>query len=147
MRDMQASWFLKHLQEKYQTLIENYEELYRFKYDPRIYSGQYEPSKKYSTNITRKFLAIAEKYQMPTRMRRYIPQDHRKLNYIIAEKLLNEAYQLQTLGENWSNTFWAGQNIQNLKESITQVAARNELNKIRNVNDKVESFIREQLGK
>jgi DNA repair photolyase len=146
-RDMQANWFLRHLYEKYQTLIEKYEELYRFKYNPETYRGQYEPSRKYSIDITRKFLPIAEKYRIPTRMRRYIPQDCRKLNYMIAEKLLNEAYQQQTLGQSWSNTFWAGQNIQNLKESIAQVAARNELSKIRNVNDKVESFIREQLGK
>jgi DNA repair photolyase len=147
MRDMQANWFLKYLHEKYQTLIEKYEELYRFKYNPQIYGGQYEPPKDYSTNITRNFLAIAEKYQIPTRMKRYIPPDYRKLNYTIAEKLLNEAYHLQVLGESWSNTFWAGQNIQNLKESIAQIAARNELSKIRNVNDRVESFIREQLGK
>ena len=145
MRDIQANWFLKHLQEKYQTLIRDYEELYQFKYNPEIYIGQYEPSKKYSAAVTKKFLAIAEKYQMPVRMKRYIPQDYRKLNYIIAEKLLNEAYQLQANGKSWTNTFWAGQNIQNLKESIRDIDKRNELTKIRNVNDKVESFVREQL--
>jgi hypothetical protein len=133
------------LEEKYHTLIKNYEDLYQFKYNSQIYNGQYEPSKKYSTVITKKFLALAEKYRMPTRIKRYIPQDFRKYNYTIAEKLLNEAYQLQALGESWSTIFWAGQNIQNLRESVSDIAERNELRKIRNVNDKLESFIRQQL--
>jgi DNA repair photolyase len=146
MRDMQANWFLKHLQERDRDLIKNYEELYQFKYNPDTYSGQYEPSKKYSTAITRKFLTLAEKYHIPTRIRRYIPHDFRRDNYIIAEKLLNEAYQLQALGKPWSNKFWAGQNIQNLKEPIYSILKRNELQKIRNVNGDIESFIKEYFA-
>lgn len=41
--------------------------------------------------------------------------------------------------------FGVGMNIQNLKESIADVATRNELRKIRNVSLDIENFIREQL--
>jgi len=41
--------------------------------------------------------------------------------------------------------FGAGMNIQNLKESLTDLATRNELRKIRNVSSDIENFIREQL--
>jgi DNA repair photolyase len=146
MRDMQANWFLKHLLEKYHGLQGKYEDLYQFRYNPDTYGGQYEPPRRYSMAITKKFLDLANKYKMPTRMRRYIPQDFRRDNYIIAEKLLNESYRLQTLGKAWSSKFWAGQNVQNLKEPISSVMKRNELQKIRNVNEEIETFIREYFA-
>ncbi|MBI5417191.1 hypothetical protein HZA55_04510 [Candidatus Poribacteria bacterium] len=74
---------------------------------------------------------------MPYRIKRYIPNDFRKENYQIAEKLFNMAYDRQIKGLDFSNIFWAAQNIQNLKESITEVAKRNELKEIRNVDDNV----------
>jgi DNA repair photolyase len=141
LRDMQANWFLKHLLEKYHDLLTNYEELYQFKYNPDTYAGQYEPSRKYSIAITKKFMSLAEKFRIPARMNRYVPQDFRRDNYVISEKLLNEAYHLQTLGKSYSSRFWAGQNIQNLREPIGNIAKRGELNKIRNVNDEVQSLI------
>ncbi len=49
------------------------------------------------------------------------------------------------LGKAWSKKYWAGMNIQNLKESIVAIAKRNELQKIRNVNDEIEEFIRKNL--
>lgn len=70
---------------------------------------------------------------MPKRIRRFIPGDFRRENYRIAQVFLNEAYELQCRGKAWSNLHWAGQNIQNLKESIADVAARGELRSIRNV--------------
>jgi DNA repair photolyase len=143
MRDIQANWFLKHLLEKYDDLLENYERLYQFKYNPEIYAGQYEPSKEYSKAITKRFLKLAEKYKIPIRIKRYIPQDFRRDNYIIAERLLNEAYQCQTLGKAFSSKFWAGQNIQNLREPISNFMKRGELQKIRNVNGELESVITE----
>ncbi len=145
MRDLQAKWFLKHLKEKYPELVQKYEELYHFKYNPESYAGTYEPDSSYSIKINEKFLALSKKYNLPYRAKRWIPNDYRKENYIIAEKLLNEAYLIQMRGKQWSNSFWAGQNIQNLRESICDIAKRNELSEIRNVNGKVESFIKEQL--
>lgn len=145
MRDLQAKWFLKHLRQKYPELLEKYEELYQFKYNPNSYTGTYEPKKSYTIKIHRKLFALCEKYKLLYRIRRFIPDDFRRKNYIITEKLLSQAYESQMLGEAWSNTFWAGQNIQNLKESIADTAKRNELRKIRNVDEKIESFVKESL--
>jgi len=145
MRDLQAKWFLKHLKDSYPELMEKYEELYKFKYNSESYEGTYTPKASYLKRINKKMFDLCEKYELPYRMARFIPSDFRKKNYIIAEKLLNEAYMLQMLGKTWSNKHWAGQNIQNLKESIVAVAKRNELQKIKNVNDEIESFIKENL--
>jgi DNA repair photolyase len=145
MRDVQARWFLKHLKERYPELLAKYEDLYEFKYSPDSYEGKYMPKGSYLEKIHKKAFALCEKYKLPYRVKRFIPNDFRRINYIIAEKLLNEAYDLQMLGEVWSKKHWAGMNIQNLKESLLAVAKRNELQKIRNVNDEIEAFIRENL--
>ena len=49
-------------------------------------------------------------------------------------------------GEAWSGIYWAGMNIQNLKESVTDIAKRNELRKIRNVDSNIESYITKVLN-
>lgn len=67
------------------------------------------------------------------------------IGYLIAQKLLDEAYVSQMLGKPWTNTFWAGQNINNLKESIQDIAARGELQKIRNVNPSIEESLLDLL--
>ncbi|MCK4777414.1 MAG: hypothetical protein KAS39_03485 [Actinomycetia bacterium] len=145
MRDNQAVWFLRKLSKKFKKLIPQYEELYKFKYNPEIYKGEYVPKRSYNFKIAKMVLKILEKYEMPYRIRRFIPNDYREMNYIIAENLLNKAYYLQMTGKAWSNTHWAGQNIQNLKESIIDVVKRGELAQIRNVDDEIELFIREYL--
>ncbi|MEW6680852.1 MAG: hypothetical protein AB1297_07560 [bacterium] len=147
MRDMQAKWFLKHLKEMYPDLLEGYEALYQFKYNPDSYEGTYEPKKNYTLRKNKKLFALCQKHKIPYRIKRFIPNDFRRENYLIAEKLLNKAYELQILGKAWSNTHWAGQNIQNLKESIIDVAKRGDLPKIRNVNAEIEKFIRKELEK
>jgi DNA repair photolyase len=145
MRDNQALWFLKHLKQKYPELVRKYEELYLFEYNPEIYSGAYEANNSYNIIINKKLLDFCKKYDIPFRIKRFIPDDFRKLNYIIAEKLLNHAYFLQATGLEWSNIHWAGMNIQNLKESIAHIANRNELRKIRTVDSKIETYIMENL--
>jgi DNA repair photolyase len=145
MRDLQALWFLKHLQERYPELVEGYEELYKFKYNTESYEGNYAPKRSYQLRIHKKLLALCDEYGMPYRIKRFIPDDFRRENYLIAEEILNRAYQLQILGKAWSNTHWAGMNIQNLKESIADIARRDELKNIRNVNDEIEAFILKEL--
>ncbi len=145
MRDLQALWFTKHLKEKYPEFLRAYEDLYQFRYNPGSYEGTYEPRRGYTLKINRKMLSLCEKHRLPYRIKRFIPDDYRRENYLIAEKLLNEAYRLQISGKTWTNIFWAGMNIQNLRESIADIAGRNELHKIRNVNDEIESLIRESI--
>ncbi len=146
MRDNQALWFLKRLSDDYPHLVERYEELYQGKYTPEEdYNGAYTPVKSYLEAIHKKMLTLCEKYKLNFRLKRYIPNDFRKLNYLIAQKLLDESYISQMLGKPWTNTFWAGQNINNLKESIQDIAARGELQKIRNVNPAIEELVLDLL--
>ena len=65
---------------------------------------------------------------------------------MIAEELLNEAYTNQLLGKSQKNLFWAGQNINNLKESISEIVDRGELKTIRNIDAALEQRILKILG-
>ena len=84
---------------------------------------------------------------MPFRIRRYIPDDFRRYNYVVSEYLLNIAYLFQIMGDNARyNAFqWAGLNVNNLKESIKDIASRTELEEIKNVGKKMVSIISEIL--
>jgi DNA repair photolyase len=142
MRDNQAKWFFKRLQEDYPELVDRYLKLYNAKITPgKSYEGSYGPNKSYTKRITKKMIQLYQKYNINCRMKRFIPEDFRKYNYLIAEEFLNEAFILQYTGKPYTSIFWAGQNIQNLKESIVDVAARDELQSIRNVNGELENRI------
>jgi DNA repair photolyase len=141
MRDNQAKWFLQKLKDAYPELVDKYLELYDAKIVDGEYKGRYAPKSSYSKKIHKKLFELCEKYGIAPRMKRFIPEDFRKENYLIAEELLNEAYMNQSLGKKFSNQFWAGMNINNIKESIRSVAARGELKKIRNVDEQLEQRI------
>ena len=133
LRNKQALWFLQNLKERYPELIKPYSKLYRFTVGADEYNGRYYPSSSYFKPKHRQLLALCEAAQLPHRIKRFIPNDYRRTNYLIAEQLLNEAYRQQMVGKPYENLHWAGQNIQNLKEPIEEIAARGELTTIRNV--------------
>lgn len=145
MRDRQAEWFLRRLGDEYPELVERYLELYDADMVKGEYSGSYGPPKEYSVKIHRKMFELCEKYGINYRMPRFIPDDFRRENYIIAEELLVEAYVAQSLGKPCANIQWVGQNINNLKESIRNIASRNELMGIRNVSPDLEVRIQNRL--
>ena len=89
----------------------------------------------------KRLLTLSQKDKIPHRIKRFIPNDWRKTNYRIAERMLNATYDRQLVGESWETLFWAAQNIQNLKESIEAVAARGELGRIRNVRGHIKKRI------
>jgi len=60
---------------------------------------------------------------------------------LISEEFLNEAFDNQYADRLWKDLHWAGQNIQNLTESIVDIASRGELRKIRNVDNALENRI------
>ena len=146
MRDNQAMWFLRKLEDKCPDLIGKYLDLYDAEIAGNAYVGRYGPSRGYTIGVNRKMLSLCEKYELPYRMPRFIPRDYRKENYIISEYILNEAYYLQARGRSASALFWAGQNITNLRESVRGVASRGELKKIRNIDASMERRIIERLG-
>ena len=147
MRDNQASWFLQRLSQEFPHLMERYEELYHAKYTPvEGYQGRYEPGKSYSKRVNKKMVELCQKYELAFRLKRYIPEDFRRRNYLMAQELLDESYLSQMLGSPWTKTFWAGQNINNLGESIEDIARRGELSRIRNIDSSIEEYVLGLLG-
>ena len=145
MRDMQALWFLKKLEDFCPELIPFYERLYSFKHNPSYYNGNYTVNDSYYHKYNEIFLKLCDRYKIPFRIKRFIPEDFRKINYMIAEKLLNISYMKQLSGSYWQDYFWMGQNIQNLKESIMEVATKNELGSIRGMNSKMKKKLEDEL--
>ena len=90
-------------------------------------------------------LALCQKYDLAFRLKRYIPEDFRRQNYLVAQRLLDESYLSQMLGKPWTKTFWAGQNINNLSESIENIAKRGELKSIKNVDPSIEEYVLDLL--
>ncbi len=146
MRDLQALWFLKHLKKEYPELIPLYEKVYSFKYNESSYTGTYEPVADYYLKPARYFLKYSREYNINWRIKRFIPQDYRKYNYIVSEELFNIAYERQITGRYWKPFYWAGYNIQNLKESIVEIVKRKELRTIKGIGPRLEKYIIELLN-
>ncbi len=145
MRDVQALWFLKHLKVAYPKLIPEYERLYGFTYDEYRYGGTYEPKSSYYVQPTRFFIEATDGYGMARRIKRFIPDDYRRYNYIVSERLFNMAYERRIRGKFWDAFFWAARSVQVLRESVKDIAVRGELTRIRGVGPKIASYIEEQL--
>ena len=140
LRDSQADFFFKKLKNsKYKKVLKPLLELYR---------GQMYPPADYVRDLHTKLLNISEKYNMPIRVKRWIPSDYRKWNYKISELLLNKEY-IDTLRTGKSNKtmMWAGLNLNNLEESILDVFRRGELSQLKNFTDKIIEFIIPYLEK
>ena len=147
LRDNQALWFMKRLSEEFPHLAEEYEELYQGGCTAEEgYQGRYEPQKSYLKQTHKKMFSLCQEYRLNFRLRRYIPEDFRRLNYLAAQMLLDDAYISQMLGKPWVNTFWAGQNINNLGESLADVAKRGELQQIRKITPSIEKLLTDFLG-
>lgn len=145
LRNTQADWFLQHLREAKPDIYQQYAQLYQFTPGGESYDGRYVPGGEYMVAQHQKLLALSQKHSLPHRIKRFIPDDWRKTNYKIAERMLNVSYERQMLGQSWEKLFWAAQNIQNLKEPIEAVAARGELGHINNVRGHIKRRIEKIL--
>ena len=141
LRNRQADWFLQHLREAEPAVYQQYVDLYQFTPDGEAYNGRYLPGGDYMRQQHERLFALSDKHQLPHRIRRFIPNDYRKTNYRIAERMLNVSFERQMFGQSWETLFWAAQNIQNLKEPIEAVAARGELEQIKNVKGPIKKRI------
>ena len=141
LRNRQADWFLQHLREAEPAVYQQYVDLYQFTPDSEAYNGRYLPGGDYMRQQHERLFALSDKHQLPHRIRRFIPNDYRKTNYHIAERMLNVSFERQMFGQSWETLFWAAQNIQNLKEPIEAVAARGELEQIKNVKGPIKKRI------
>ncbi len=141
LRNRQAEWFLHHLQAAQPDVYQQYAKLYRFTPDAESYDGGYVPAGDYMLKQHERLFALSEKHGLPNRIPRFIPNDWRKSNYIIAERMLNVSFRRQMVGQSWKTLFWAAQSIHSLKESLENIAARGELGTIRNVNGRIQKRI------
>lgn len=130
MHDTQANYFLKKLDKEHPELIPAYEKLFSFEYEAGNYKGTEAPTSAYQKEKSVLLLGLSQKYQLPYRMKRFIPNDFRRVNYIIAEKLLNTAYDLQLAGKNFTDHFKAGNSIQNLSDSLQNYHLYNQLDEL-----------------
>lgn len=146
MRDNQANWFLGRLLEERPAIVPDFLDLYDGAYDDTDgYRGRYAPRTSYSRRINRAILGLCEEFRVPYRLRRFIPDDFRSTNYRVAEELIDESYLAQILGKPWTNLYWAGQNVNNLKEPLESVAQRNGLGGIRNMTPELQSRVRNAI--
>ncbi len=114
MRDQQAEYFIKKLK--------NSDYKYVVKPLLNLYKGEMHPSSGYYKKMHSKLLDLAQKYQLPLRINRWIPKDFRQYNYKISEILLNKEYLDHITAGKSNNTLkWAGLKLNNLKESIYNI--------------------------
>ena len=134
LRDQQALFFLKKIKEKFPHLIPEYEKLYKFTYNENKYRGEYVPDEKYLIEKHQLLFELSKKYEIPFRIKRFIPNDFRGENYKVAEKLFQESFfnQMST-GKNWEHLFWTAHDIQNLKSPIRTLAQMGMLDTIKNM--------------
>ena len=104
--------------------------------------------KAYMLEINQKMVQLCKKYSVPYRIkRRYIPSDFRRVNYLVAQELADQAYERQIQGKYYNNHLWACNHIHNLTESITTIAARDELETIKNVKGKIKAEVEQLIKK
>ncbi|MHA2130769.1 MAG: radical SAM protein [Promethearchaeota archaeon] len=134
LRDSQAEFFLNKLKNSiYKDVVKPILELYK---------GQIYPPAHYARKLHPKLLSLCEKYNMPIRVKRWIPSDYRKWNYIISEILLNKEYiDAVRTGKSNKTMMWAGLNLNNLEESIINVFVRGELLKLKNFTKPIVEFV------
>ncbi len=140
LRDSQADYFLNKLKNsKYKQIVKPMLELFK---------GQIYPPADYARKLHPKLLSLCEKYNLPIRVKRWIPSDYRKWNYRISEILLNREYKdaLKT-GKSNKSMMWAGLNLNNLDKSILEVYRRGELSSLPNFNKQVIDLVVPYLEK
>jgi DNA repair photolyase len=133
LRNKQAKWFLSHLRARYPQLLSRYAELYEFNPEAEEYDGRYGPASAYLQEKHSQLLELCARYDLPIRIPRFLPSDFRRINYEIAQRMLDAANRQQLQGRPAKNLLWAGLHIQNLSESLTAIAMRDELHTIPNV--------------
>lgn len=138
MRDIQGKFFLKKLRARHPEIYDEFVDLY---------GGKMHPKGDWIKKISLKAIDACKRHGLPCRMKRYLPRDFRRVNYKVAEYLINKAYDLQLEGKKNDKYQWAGLLIQNLPESLEDIAQRGELQKIKNVDSQVESEIKPFLKK
>lgn len=145
LTDRQGLYFLNKLNQAFPEKIALYEKTYGFKYNPESYKGSYGSVDGSMTKVHQRLFELCDKHGLDYRMKRFIPEDHRKYNYMVAEILFRDAYKNMMLEKDWYWQNWAAVNIQNLKESIIRIWKAGKLHEIRSVNSTIVNSIEKIL--
>jgi len=134
LRDSQALFFINKVKESpYKEILTPLLKLFK---------GKTYPSSDYVKNIHSILLSLCNEYNIPIRLKRWIPKDFRKWNYKISELLLNKEYmEFVETGKSNYDLKWAGLNLNNVKESIIDVSKRGDLSKLPNFNSEIVEFV------
>ncbi|MFX1295242.1 MAG: radical SAM protein [Promethearchaeota archaeon] len=139
LQDKQADYFYRKLKKKYPKLVEKYRNLYQGNYIPQ--------DSEYMLNISQKMLQLCKKYSVNYRVKRWIPSDFRRVNYLVAQDLADKAYELQLIGKYYKNRLWAANHINNLRESISTLAQNDKLHTIKNIKGKIAEEVKQLIKK
>lgn len=140
LRDSQAQYFINKLKKSKYTHI--------VKLLLNLYKGQIHPPSDYTKRINTRLWDLCQKYKINIRVKRWIPSDFRKWNYILSEFLLNSEYiDAVKTGKTNKTLMWAGLNLNNLDESILDVYKRGELHTIKNFTPKIIKIVESYLEK
>jgi len=140
LRDSQAQFFINKIKaSRYKEILTPLLNLFK---------GKMQPPSDYVNKIHSKLLALCNEYNIPIRVKRWIPKDYRKWNYKISELLLNKEYmELVATGKSNFNLKWAGLNLNNLGESIIDISKRGDLSNLPNFTPEIVDFIEPILKK
>lgn len=139
LRDAQKEFFIQKLKKsKYRSIVDDLLTFYQVGYT-------LDKAKSYYLEKNALLLELCEKYSIEIRVKRWIPSDYRKWNYKIAELLLNKEYRKSLKGNPESTMKWAGLNLNNLDESIMEVAKRGELDRLPNFTNRIINLVRPYL--
>ncbi len=140
LRDSQAQYFINKLKKSKYTHI--------VKLLLNLYKGQIHPPSDYTKRINTRLWDLCQKCKINIRVKRWIPSDFRKWNYILSEFLLNSEYiDAVKTGKTNKTLMWAGLNLNNLDESILDVYKRGELHTIKNFTPKIIKIVESYLEK
>ncbi|MCY3413558.1 MAG: hypothetical protein INQ03_18090 [Candidatus Heimdallarchaeota archaeon] len=145
MNDVQGSWFLNKLETRYPELLEKYRDVYNFTSSSN-YDGREVPCTSYFEELMPRVQKIVKKFSIPLRMQRYLPNDFRYNNYILAEKLLTESYDQLLFGKRNNQLHWAAMHIQNLDRDIMDYYdsdALSEIQGVKEISSRIKKDIRE----
>lgn len=110
LRDSQGEFFLHKLAEKFPALYTQF--LQQF-------GSQCHLNDAYSHTIFSQIEQLCQKYHLSLRIPRWIPNDFRRVNYILAEHLFQESVFFSPSHPLRSSYFWAAQALHNLDHEIS----------------------------
>ncbi len=138
LNDSQGEYFIKKLKD----FLKNLKKEDLFSKFVKDFGPKSKYNQKYYQRKNLEIYYLCKKYDLKINVPRWIPDDFRKNNYRAAEKLLNLAQIRKIHGKSYKELYWAGMNINNLKNSLGYLVAKNTIYKEIKMNAEIQDIIR-----